>query len=123
MHVTALLNSAKALYNAHNYVQNRKQSISGIGDDGKKKGQSKHHLLSADDFLPIHIFAVAQAELRNPFFQKELMWALCNPALLNGEGGYYLTVFEAALQYILDIPADNMHPEYTGNATMPGMEP
>jgi hypothetical protein len=38
-----------------------------------------------------------------PEFLKEYMLNLCEKGSLNGEGGYYLTVFEAALEYLLGL--------------------
>ena len=56
--------------------------------------------LGADDFFPIFTFVVVRAQLSRPILLKELLWALCDPLMLQGEGGYYLTVYEAALEYI-----------------------
>jgi hypothetical protein len=32
------------------------------------------------------------------------MWNLCEPGKLKSEGGYYLTVFEAAIGYLSELP-------------------
>ncbi|KAF0682754.1 Aste57867_25157 [Aphanomyces stellatus] len=56
--------------------------------------------LAADDFLPIFIFCVCRSEMAAPLATLECMWALCNEDALQGEGGYYLTMFEASLEYI-----------------------
>lgn len=88
----ALLSSAKAIYIAHTYEQNLRLGLS--------EAEARNHFLSADDFLPIHIFVVVHAGLRDPLVTKQLLWSMCNPTALQGEGGYYLTVFEAALEYV-----------------------
>ncbi len=56
--------------------------------------------LGADDFFPVFTFVVVRAQLTRPLLLKELLWSLCDPLMLQGEGGYYLTVYEAALEYI-----------------------
>lgn len=56
--------------------------------------------LGADEFLPIFIFVTVHAELESPLKDKECMWSLCEPDMVAGEGGYYLTVFDAALSYL-----------------------
>lgn len=62
-----------------------------------KPGQ---YFLSADDFFPIFVFVIAQSRLAHLETSKQFMWGLCDKSALNGEGGYYLTVFEAAAEYI-----------------------
>lgn len=56
--------------------------------------------LGADDFFPIHVYVVVRANLQNPLALKELLWATGDPTDLRGQAGYYLTVFEAAIEYI-----------------------
>lgn len=34
---------------------------------------------------------------------------LADQDILNGEGGYYLTVFQSALQYIKDLPKSELY--------------
>ena len=46
------------------------------------------------------IFVVAAALPCTGAISCQYMWELCNPKLLAGEGGYYLTVFESAVHYI-----------------------
>ena len=57
-------------------------------------------LKSGFDVLPIFIFVTVHAELDSPLKDKECMWSLCEPDMVAGEGGYYLTVFDAALSYL-----------------------
>ena len=57
-------------------------------------------VLAADEFFPIFVYAVVNAEIQRPEAVKHSMLTLCAKGLLQGEGGYYLTVFEAAIEYI-----------------------
>lgn len=72
-------------------------------------GDAKHktYFLAADDFFPIFVYVVVNSTIESPEFSKQYIWNLAQKNSLNGEGGYYLTVFEAAIQYIktLDIAA------------------
>ena len=56
--------------------------------------------LSADDFFPIFIYVVVNSEVRRLESMKLFISTLCDQQSLQGEGGYYLTVFEAAIEYI-----------------------
>jgi hypothetical protein len=60
-------------------------------------------MLGADDFLPIFIFVVCQAHLKHPHLNKDMLWAVCHPDQLRGESGYYLTMYESALEYIMAV--------------------
>lgn len=65
-------------------------------------------VLGADDFLPIFIFVFCRSDLEHPIQNKDLLWKLCHPVQLQGESGYYLTIYESAVEYVLayDIPDD-----------------
>ena len=57
--------------------------------------------LAADDFLPVLIFAVVHASLdRRPLLARATLWALADPLMLQSEPGYYLTMFDAAVEYV-----------------------
>jgi hypothetical protein len=60
--------------------------------------------LGADEFFPIFVFVVIRAKLLAPLHLKELLWLAADPAELRGQSGYWLTVFEAALEYIRVVP-------------------
>ena len=62
--------------------------------------EARPHFLTADDFLPIFIVVFIRAKLQKPFLTRSLLWALGDPLLLRGEHGYYLTMFDAALDYV-----------------------
>jgi hypothetical protein len=38
--------------------------------------------------------------LKQPLLNRDLLWSICHPDLLHGESGYYLTVYESALEFI-----------------------
>ncbi|KAF4320946.1 hypothetical protein BBO99_00000701 [Phytophthora kernoviae] len=59
--------------------------------------------LTADDYLPIHIYVVVNSGLKRPLATKELLGAMIHPSLMLGEVGYFLTMFEVALKYIADM--------------------
>ena len=57
--------------------------------------------IAADDLVPIFLFVLSHTTtLRHPLQNRDLMWALCHPDQLQGEAGYYLTVYESALEFI-----------------------
>ena len=64
--------------------------------------------LGADEFLPIFVYVTVHAQLDSPLRDKECMWALCEPDMIAGEGGYYLTVFDAALAHIEGLDSKGM---------------
>ncbi|KAL7542833.1 hypothetical protein ACHAXR_012141 [Thalassiosira sp. AJA248-18] len=85
--------------------------------DGKVVTKVK--TLGADDFLPIFIFCFVQAKIERPsalfiansrhatcFFDLstgELLSVMCDRAKMNGETGYYLASFHAALTHIHEL--------------------
>lgn len=56
--------------------------------------------LGADEFFPIFVFVVCRANLVQPLHLKEFLWLAADSQDLRGQGGYWLTVFEAAMSYI-----------------------
>jgi len=57
--------------------------------------------LAADEFLPVFIYCVVHADdSRNFLLARATLWALADPAELQAEPGYYLTMFDAALEYV-----------------------
>ncbi len=80
--------------------------------------------LGGDDFFPVRIatasqyrvlalirtpsmqiftFVLVHAQLSDPLFIKNLLSTTVHPAFLSGEGLYYLTVFEAAVEHVRNI--------------------
>lgn len=82
--------------------------------------------IAADDLVPIFLFILCQThtKLRHPLQNRDLMWSLCHPDQLHGESGYYLTVYESALEFILQEPNDRMsfqHASHHHNSSMNNM--
>lgn len=59
--------------------------------------------LGADDFLPIFIYVVVRAQIKDISLINEEMQALCDPDGRMSEAGYYLATLEASIQHISDI--------------------
>jgi hypothetical protein len=66
--------------------------------------------IAADDLVPIFLYILCQThgKLKHPLQNRDLMWSLCHPDQLHGESGYYLTVYESALEYIVQEPMDRI---------------
>ncbi len=87
----ALVRAAKAVYaEFKEYIQ----------PELAKKGKMDV-VLAADDMVPIFIYIICQSSLKHPILNKNLLWAICHADLLQGESGYYLTVYESAIEYII----------------------
>jgi hypothetical protein len=57
--------------------------------------------LPGDEFFPIFTFVLAHTPLRVGIVSlKHALWGLADPAALQGEAGYYLTVFDAAIEFV-----------------------
>jgi hypothetical protein len=59
-------------------------------------------VMAGDDFLPVFIFVILRAKLHHPFARAQFALELSDPEDLQGEAGYFLTVFESALMWICD---------------------
>lgn len=59
--------------------------------------------LGADDFLPIFIYCFIQSEIEHPCALCALLRHFAESSQLIGEIGYYLSSFEAALMYIIEL--------------------
>ncbi len=59
-------------------------------------------VMAGDDFLPVFIFVILKARLQHPFARAQFALELSDPEDLQGEAGYFLTVFESALMWICD---------------------
>lgn len=84
---------------------------------GKEKGGADQAYLGADDLVPIFVYVFCKAELKTPHKYKDLMWNLCHPDQLHGECGYYLTVFESAIEYVEIEPLDETEEVRESDAT------
>lgn len=90
--IAVLITTAKEIYRSH--------QLEHQGSDSP--------FLAGDDFLPICIYVLVQASklkgrLAFSHAEAEYMRKLCDPNVLVGQEGYYLTVFTAALQYIEEV--------------------
>lgn len=63
--------------------------------------------VAADDLVPLFMYIFCQSNLRHPIRSRDLMWSLCHPDQLHGEAGYYLTVYESAIEFILNEPVSS----------------
>jgi len=61
------------------------------------------HYESADEFLPLFIYCVIQADLERPCALCVLLQTLCDKMNRLGEIGYFLASFEAAIAHITDL--------------------
>ena len=81
---------------------------------------SKETHLGADDFLPIFIYCVVQADMERPCALCVLLGTLCDPSNKLRQVGYYLKTFEAAITHCqeIDLERDNCRPYFarTGSA-------
>ena len=62
--------------------------------------------LSADELVPIFIFVVVNADIERPCSLSALLQNVCNSEAKIGELGYYLSTFEAAVNYISILAAE-----------------
>ncbi len=60
-------------------------------------------ILGADDFMPIFMFVVSRSGLDRAFHDKEYLVHLCPENMLDGQGAYYLSTFEAALTFMMNM--------------------
>lgn len=97
--LAVLLKTARAIYNTHNYERNRKEAESRSKDENGLI-EPKNFFLAADEFFPIFLFVVVSSNIDYLEVTKQFLWGLCERGSLTGEGGYYLTVFEATVEYI-----------------------
>lgn len=97
--LAVLLKTARAIYNTHNYERNRKEAESRSKDENGLI-EPQNFFLAADEFFPIFLFVVVNSNIAFLEVTKQFLWGLCERGSLTGEGGYYLTVFEATVEYI-----------------------
>ena len=56
--------------------------------------------------VPIFIYVMCQCyqSLKHPITNRDLLWSICLPDQLHGEAGYYLTLYESAVEFIIQEP-------------------
>jgi len=128
-----LLGTAKAIYHLYNHEEKIRRMA--MQTKEKEEAEAKGlpppapqplpstFSLPADDLFPIFVYIVSQTPLRQPVALKHLMWQLCDQAQLNGEGGYYLNSFSAALEYIRTVDLDKLLAESAHAAAGPDAAP
>jgi hypothetical protein len=92
----AIVDAAKEISRIFAHAKDSKaQAPSGMSSEATHLG--------ADQFLPIFIFCVVQAEIDRPCALCVLLRSLCDRINQMGEIGYYLASFEAAVTHIQEI--------------------
>lgn len=86
-----LTRTVKAIYNEFKHVLLPQLTARGVSQS----------CIAADDLVPIFIYIFCRSGLKHPMRSRDLMWSLCHPDQLQGEGGYYLTVFESSIEFVL----------------------
>ncbi|ETO20382.1 vacuolar sorting protein 9 domain-containing protein, partial [Reticulomyxa filosa] len=109
--ITALVNTARAIYQAHEDALKEKEAATGVA----RKDDS---FITGDDLLPVPffflflcyilfyivIYVIVNSSKNEPILTDRdlmLLEALVDPELQRSEPGYYLTVFHAATQWWL----------------------
>jgi hypothetical protein len=111
MRLQALVHAAKAIYSEFKTEVLPLLRASSSSSSSSSGGCSSDAMvLGADDFLPIFIFVVCRANLKHPHLDRDLLWLLCHPDQLRGESGYYLTMFESAIEFLMsvDVPKEEL---------------
>jgi len=107
--IGCIVAAARAIYNSCNFMRMKRGEHPGF--------------ISADDFLPIFIYVVCHSKLRSLQTTANFLFSLCDPEQLNGESGYYLTVFESSLQFIKSIDLASFTHEPLVTATVSAETP
>lgn len=93
-------------------------------------------ILSGDDFLPVNeatrvkyfdsftnmtlqifIYVVVNSDLRDLETTANYIWNLSEPEALSGEGGYYLTVFCSAIEFIKNFESSSTSTSVTASTS------
>lgn len=94
------MSTARAIYNSYNYEKNRRKVEKAKLEGDNTDTLPENFFLAADEFFPIFVFVVVNASVDHHDVSRQYLWGLCEASMLTGEGGYYLTVYEAAVEYI-----------------------
>ncbi len=63
------------------------------------------HSLSADDFFPIFLYVLVHTPIRTPYAWLKYIRDASTADALSGEAQYYLTMFEAGIEYVRNFSA------------------
>ena len=102
MKIFSLVRSFKAIYAEYKQVV-----VPGLLAAGRNASDC---LLGADNLVPIFIYVFCRSQLKHPILYREILWSLVHPDQLHGECGFFLTVFESSIAFVLDQQDDG-----TGN--------
>ena len=72
------------------YSTHKREHVSAVGE-----GEAR--TLAGDEILPILCYIISHADVICLGVLVEMMMGVCDPLVLNGESGYYLTVLGASL--------------------------
>ena len=71
--------------------------------------------VAAEDFLPLLAWLLAHCGFSTAEMEADFMWALLQPALLAGEGGYFLTALSSAAQLLKNLQSRPASPSDCGS--------
>jgi Vacuolar sorting protein 9 (VPS9) domain len=109
----AIVDAAREIFRIFSHEQ--RPNASEI--QGKLENDSGH--LGADDFLPIFIYCVVQAEMERPCALCVLLRTLCDRTNKIGEVGYYLMSFEAVIKHCEEVDLSDDREEMPSFLTIP----
>ena len=66
--------------------------------------------VAAEDFLPLLAWLLARCGFISAEIEADYMWALLQPSLLAGEGGYFLTALSSAAQLLKNLQSQSSSP-------------
>eukprot|EP01052_Picozoa_sp_SAG31_P023766 SAG31_NODE_1982_length_6745_cov_8.400090_3_plen_1022_part_00 len=97
--LTELLRTATVIHDTF-VLEHKRGDSDGNASDKGEMARSSDVYLAGDDFLPIFIFVVVRSDVEELPLLLHFMQKLCDPDLLAGKGGYYLTVLESVLECV-----------------------
>ena len=71
--------------------------------------------VAAEDFLPLLAWLIAHCGFSTAEMEADYMWALLQPSLLAGEGGYFLTALSSAAQLLKNLHSRPASPSDCGS--------
>lgn len=74
--------------------------------------------VAAEDFLPLLAWLLAHCGFSTAEMEADFMWALLQPSLLAGEGGYFLTALSSAAQLLKNLQSRPASPSDCGSSWM-----
>ena len=71
--------------------------------------------VAAEDFLPLLAWLLAHCGFSTAEMEADFMWAMLQPSLLAGEGGYFLTALSSAAQLLKNLQSRPASPSDCGS--------